>query len=459
MKLTISRKLILTHFAMAFLAVLAVVYALDRFRTLNDLAFKIIHEDFYLVDISKTMIDTLLAQENAEKKYLVLKDPSFEKIFRQRGREFEDTLKALQQRPFAVKMADPARLKELQDRYQSLFQREKQLISEDRVEEAFTLSERESRVLIERMASILRSLQQSAEREMDFRMNMINRLGIAASRITLLLTALTLMIGVILALVTTINISRPLKKLEKATERIAEGNFDYRPDINRRDEIGSLAQAFGFMAERLKELEALHLDASPLTGLPGNLAIEKEIGRRLSEKRLFSLCHVDLDNFKPFADHYGYAWGSEVIKDVGLMLVSALDRRPDQNNGVFLGHIGGDDFVIIAEPGRAEEISREMIRVFDEQIMRFYSEKDRNKGYIIARDRQGIHRKYPLMTITIAIVTDDGSRFANPLDMAKKAAKLKEYAKTLPGSNYIREEDFEKEAGSGGESTLFFKYR
>ncbi|OPY04620.1 MAG: RNase II stability modulator [Syntrophus sp. PtaB.Bin001] len=188
--------------------------------------------------------------------------------------------------------------------------------------------------------------------------------------------------------------------------------------------------------------------------MPGNLAIEREIGRRLSEKRLFSLCHVDLDNFKPFADHYGYAWGSEVIKDVGLMLTAILGRQPDPNNGVFVGHIGGDDFVIIADPERAEEISKETVRVFDEQITRFYSNKDRDKGFIIAKDRKGLNQKYPLMTITIAIVTDDGRRFSNPLDMAKKAAALKEYAKAMPGSNYVKEEDFEKEAESGDKPSL-----
>jgi len=457
MKFTISIKLILSHIVMALLAVLAVIYALDRFQRLTEVTFKIINEDFYLIDTSKTMIDTLLAQENAEKKYLVLKDPYFEKTFHQRSKEFQEALAELQKRPYAVKMANPDLLKELQERYQALFQREVRLISEDRMAEAITLSEQESRVLIEKMASKLRNVQRRAEKERDSRMDKINRLGIAAFRITLLLAVFTLVIGLILALATTINISRPLKKLEKATKRIAEGNFDYRQDIHRNDEIGSLAQAFGFMAERLKELEALHLDASPLTGLPGNLAIEKEIGRRLAENQHFSLCHVDLDNFKPFADRYGYAWGSEVIKDVGQMLTSILDRRPDLEKGAFIGHIGGDDFVVIAEPAQAEEISREMIRVFDEQIIRFYNERDREKGFIIGRDRHGIHRKYPLMTITIAIVTDDGHRFSNPLDMAKKAAELKEYAKPMPGSNYVKEEDFEKEAGSGSEAPSSFK--
>ncbi len=301
---------------------LAVLLCPGRFRTLNDLAFKIIHEDFYLINTSKSMIDTLLAQENAEKKYLVLKDPSFEKIFRQRGREFEVALTALQRRPFAVSRANPERLKELHNQYQSLFQRERRLISDDRIEEAFTLSEKESRLLIERMASLLRSLQQNAEKEMDFRMNTINRLGTTASRITLVLTAVTLIIGLLLAMATTINISRPLKKLEKATERIGEGNFDYRPDIARHDEIGSLAQAFGYMAERLKELEALHLDASPLTGLPAIWPLKKKSAGVCPKSTCFPSV-MSIWTISSLLQTTMATLGSEVIKEVGLMLVAA----------------------------------------------------------------------------------------------------------------------------------------
>jgi hypothetical protein len=76
--------------------------------------------------------------------------------------------------------------------------------------------------------------------------------------------------------------------------------------------------------------------------------------------------------------------------------------------------------------------------------MRFYSEKDRQKGFIIGKDRQGIQQSFPLVTMTIAAVTDDGSKFQGHLDMAKKAAELKEYAKTLPGSNYVKQESLER---------------
>jgi GGDEF domain-containing protein len=172
------------------------------------------------------------------------------------------------------------------------------------------------------------------------------------------------------------------------------------------------------------------------------MAIEMEIQKRLSEKKPFSLCHVDLDNFKPFADKYGYAWGSEVIKEVAHILTENVHTT--DLDGDFVGHVGGDDFIVITGSERAEQVCQKIVEEFDRRSMRFYSEKDRQKGFIIGKDRQGIQQSFPLVTVTIAVVTDDGSKFQGPLDMAKRAAELKEYAKTLPGSNYVKQEYLEK---------------
>jgi GGDEF domain-containing protein len=252
----------------------------------------------------------------------------------------------------------------------------------------------------------------------------------------------SLVLGVLLVLLVTYNISRPLRRLEKATAMIAEGKFDFDFRLDRDDEIGSLSHAFGVMAKRLKILEERNLDASPLTGLPGNLAIERELGNRLRAKTAVSLCHVDLDNFKPFADQYGYAWGSEVIKEVALLLIAELKEAGKK--GDFLGHIGGDDFVIISVPPRSEQICRRIVAGFDGRIRKFYTETDREQGFFIGKDRQGVRQKFPLISVTIAIVTDDGAHFLNPLAMAEAAAQLKEYAKTLPGSNCVTERDVHK---------------
>ena len=442
MKLTIYRKLLLSYLAMALLTVLASAYAIYSLQRLNELAVRIISDDVAVVDVSKKLLETLIAWESAEKRYLILRDPSIEEIFRTRSREFADGLGELGKSRFPGVAPVLARLSLIRGQYDELFSQEAALVRVNLIEEAQTISENQGRKAIDEMALRIRAMQKRAEQDIDARMNAIKEQGLSASRITVLLSLISLAVALLIVMLVTYNISRPLRRLEKATALIADGKFDNDFRLNRRDEIGSLAGAFSTMAQRLKILEERNLDASPLTGLPGNRAIEQEIEKRLQKRERFSLCHVDLDNFKPFADKYGYAWGSEVIKEVARMLedtMKAMDSRSD-----FLGHIGGDDFVVISEPPRAERICRELVSGFDGRIRRFYMQQDREQGFFIGLDRKGVQQKFPLISVTIAIVTDDGTRFRSPLDMAEAAARLKEYAKTLPGSNYVTEKDVER---------------
>jgi diguanylate cyclase (GGDEF)-like protein len=442
MKLIISRKLLASYLAMALLTIMASAYAIFSLQNLNQLAYTIIDHEFFVVDNSKKMMDALLAQESAEKKYLILKDPSIAELFWMRSQEFKNVIENFKKNNIPGLKKAQSQLSLLHNRYDELFNQEVTMVQDNRLEDAAKVSETDCKKTIEEIATSLREIRMKAENNIDTGMNLIKTRGVNASRMTMTLSVISLFVGLALALLITYNISRPLRELKKATERIAEGKFEYNLNINRHDEIGSLANAFSFMTERLKVLETLLLDASPLTGLPGNLAIEKEIEKRFSEKKLFTLCHVDLDNFKPFADKYGYAWGSEVIKEVAHILTNHL--RITEHEGDFVGHVGGDDFIIISEPERTEQLCQKIVDEFDLRIMRFYSEKDRQKEFIMGKDRQGNQQKFPLITVTIAIVSDDGTHFQGPLDMAKKAAELKEYAKTLPGSNYVKLEDFEK---------------
>ncbi|MBN1613285.1 MAG: HAMP domain-containing protein, partial [Deltaproteobacteria bacterium] len=313
MKMTISRKLLLGYLAMALLTVLASVYAIISLRSLNNLTYAIINQDSLILNTSKGMIDALLAQESAEKKYLILRDPSIAELFWTRSREFTGNLNTLRvgQPPHVAAILK--RISIDHDRYDDLFRSEVSLVETGNLEEAMILSDHDSRNIIDGIAEALHSLERKAEKSMTARMNQIKAQGTEASRITMLLSIVSLLSGFILAILITYDISRPLRKLEQATGLVAEGIFDRDLDIRRHDEIGKLADSFTIMTDRLKVLEAKNLDASPLTGLPGNLVIEEEIERRLKAGKPFSLCHLDLDNFKPFADRYGYAWGSEVI--------------------------------------------------------------------------------------------------------------------------------------------------
>lgn len=442
MKLTINRKLLLSYLAMAVLTVLASAYAIISLQQLSDLAYRIINDDFAVVDQSKGLLDSLIAQESAEKRYLILQDPAIEELFRARSREFNRIFETLQKGRFAGFDPNIARISLLHGQYDALFSQEVELVQAKRNEEAQALSEGAGRKAIDETAMLLRALQKRAEGNIDTRMKRINVQSLRASRLTVVLSLVSLVLGVLLVLLITYNISRPLRQLEQATAMIAEGKFDDDFRMDRHDEIGSLSRAFAVMAQRLKVLEERNLDASPLTGLPGNLAIERELGNRLRANQAVSLCHVDLDNFKPFVDHYGYAWGSEVIKEVALLLMAELRESGEKED--FLGHIGGDDFVLISVPPRAEQICRRICSDFDGRIRKFYTEKDREQGFFVGKDRQGVRQKFPLISVTIAIVTDDGARFQNPLAMAEAAAQLKEYAKTLPGSNCVTEKDMRK---------------
>lgn len=439
MKLTISRKLLLGYLFMAFLTVLASAYALYNLQKLSGAADNITNHQFVLMENSKKLMDILLAQESAEKKYLILKDPELEQIFWQRSDEFNEELSRARRLNLDRKTKNVLEEIEVQQkRLKELFSEETAMMQNGQLQEAQTISDTAGRAAIDNIAMRLRGLQKHTDQNINEDMNFIARQGIAAVHITWGLGVLSLILGIALALIITRNISKPLQQLQKATRLIAEGNLDHNIEARRDDEIGALAKSFAHMTKRLKVLEELNLDASPLTGLPGNLAIENRIEQSLVKGKKFSLCQVDLDNFKPFADKYGYAWGSEVIKEVANILQGYVKEADIK--GMFLGHIGGDDYVLIGDPDDVESICKRLVIDFENRILSFYAPEDAKNGYFIGKNRQGIIQKFPLITVTAAIVTDDGSRFKNPLDMARLVAELKEYAKSMSGSNYVTEE-------------------
>jgi GGDEF domain-containing protein len=428
---------------MALLTVLASANAIINLQKLDQTAYDITKRNFAMVKITKSMMDALLTQESTEKKYFIFKDPSLEQIFWQRADEFQTGLEALKKmnsEPGSDKTLDNLTL--LHDSYAALFSREVALLKDGHQQEALALSDTSSKTTIEEIARQLKDIQQRTDKAINDKMNIIATQSSRAINMTVGLSLLSLILGIALALLITHNISTPLKQLQTATGLIAEGKLDHQIDIKRNDEIGALAKSFTYMTQRLKILEEINLDASPLTGLPGNTAIENRIKELLAGRKFFSLCQIDLDNFKPFADKYGYAWGSEVIKAVADIIKRYVEDESSEE--VFIGHIGGDDFVVIAQPEKAKSICRLLVADFEKQMLRFYDAEDAQNGYILGKDRQGVMQKFPLITVTAAMVTDDGSRFKNPLDMAMTVAELKEYAKSLPDSNYVTQEDLEK---------------
>jgi diguanylate cyclase (GGDEF)-like protein len=175
--------------------------------------------------------------------------------------------------------------------------------------------------------------------------------------------------------------------------------------------------------------------ANPLTGLPGNILIQKKIKQRISAQDKFAVLFVDLDNFKSFNDVYGFLKGDLVIRMVGEILIEVIDK--DGNPSDFVGHIGGDDFIVVTTPDKVDLICKHVITKFDSQIYLYYREEDSKKGYIVAVDRQGKMHKVPIMTISIGVVTNDRRKLTSLGMVSEIGAEVKNYAKQKPESNYF----------------------
>ncbi|AIS52760.1 phosphate regulon transcriptional regulatory protein PhoB [Thermoanaerobacter kivui] len=177
--------------------------------------------------------------------------------------------------------------------------------------------------------------------------------------------------------------------------------------------------------------------ANPLTGLRGNIDIKEEIKRRIKENKPYAILYIDLDNFKSYNDYYGFLRGDNVIKLTAKILSDAVNLIGNERD--FLGHIGGDDFVIITTPDKAEEMCKYIISRFDEEIKYLYDDEDRKRGYIETISRTGEKMMFPLVSISIAIVTNEFRDFKNDLEISAVAAELKKKLKIMDGSCYLKD--------------------
>lgn len=180
---------------------------------------------------------------------------------------------------------------------------------------------------------------------------------------------------------------------------------------------------------------AHNFNANALTKLPGNKLIERELAKRISTKKPFSFHYIDINNFKPYNDKYGHIRGDMVIvQTAGIISNNVKSYGSTQD---FVGHIGGDDFVIISPITKAEEIARQTIKDFDSAVANFYSDLDKKTGFIRTKDRSGNIANIPLMSLSIAIVNSDPDKISNIFELTDVSAELKRYLKKLPGSNFM----------------------
>ncbi|MCV6588068.1 MAG: EAL domain-containing protein [Marinobacterium sp.] len=189
----------------------------------------------------------------------------------------------------------------------------------------------------------------------------------------------------------------------------------------------------GSVKDLLKRITELKIKnarySNPLTLLPGNVPIQNEIDLLLQQTADFRVAYFDLNNFKPFNDCYGYSKGDQVIRLLGDLLVRFCDSSEN-----FVGHVGGDDFVVIFRHPEWRDICEQVLTRFDEQVRSFYTPRDLQQGGIWASDRAGEPTFFPMLGLAIGIVHPDPYKCTSHHEVAELAAMAKKEAKKLPGS-------------------------
>ncbi len=186
--------------------------------------------------------------------------------------------------------------------------------------------------------------------------------------------------------------------------------------------------------QRVLERSRKNLAINPSTRLPGPSLIDREISAQLSSQSAFSVCYADLDNFKAYNDFYGYAAGDRLI---GVSAKIIKDTVFDLCREGFVGHIAGDDFVFIIPDERVPEICTWIIKTFDTAIPNYYDAADVERGSIMSINRKGEQESFPLLSISIAVVSTRNRRFKHHGELSRTLAELKKAAKAMPGSNYL----------------------
>ena len=176
------------------------------------------------------------------------------------------------------------------------------------------------------------------------------------------------------------------------------------------------------------------MDCNPLTRLPGNPSIQARVEQEIASGRPFAVLYCDLNNFKSFNDKYGFEAGDRVLKTESQIIVSAAMQAPDS----FVGHIGGDDFIVVCPFDKAESIAQEITAKTDAVAPSFYNEEDRTNGYMVSTNRKGETEKFNFLSIGIGIVHNTKKPLTSFAMVSNIGSELKCLAKKHEkGSFYV----------------------
>ncbi len=255
-----------------------------------------------------------------------------------------------------------------------------------------------------------------------------------AITIGILLIIVNIILGIFLGRL----VIKPIGIFNNAAKKIAGGKLDLRVELSTNDELEELADTFNYMTEELVRMKQRAENANPLTKLPGNIVIMEEVEKKIKEAKKFLVIYCDLDNFKAFNDKYGIHKGDEAIILTGEIFKEAVKAKGNPDD--FVGHEGGDDFLLLTTPDKARAIADHIMEELDKRSKALYDKEDVDRGYIVAHSRDGAVKKFPLLSISLAGVSNEYREIKTYAEVTNIAATLKKKAKKETNSCYVVDE-------------------
>ena len=207
-------------------------------------------------------------------------------------------------------------------------------------------------------------------------------------------------------------------------DRLLAGADDY---VTKPFDLEELAARVHASIRRARTLGGLN----PLSGLPGNSAIYDEMTTRIKQRQSFACLYLDIDHFKSFNDRYGFTRGDTLIVTLAEAIFGAVGASGED---AFLGHIGGDDYVVLCDVGEAEALAGEVVARFEVRSRQLHDDGDLAAGGYEAPDRRGVRTRWPLASVSVGIAMSNPEAFPTAAALAQVAAEMKAVAKAQPGN-------------------------
>lgn len=271
--------------------------------------------------------------------------------------------------------------------------------------------------------------------KLSFSLGNVQEALLAVYKAVALVTLIVILANIILGFLFSKVVIGPIKLLNEVTKIIAKGDLSVRTAIHTQDELEELGSTFNDMTEELIKMKERAENANPLTKLPGNIVIQEEVEKRIKNNRKFMVIYCDLDNFKAFNDKYGIAKGDEAIKMTAEVFKETIKTKGNPDD--FIGHEGGDDFILLSTPNKAQDIAEYIIKEFDKRVRSLYSQEDLAQGYITACARDGSIKQFPIMTISLSGVTNEHRSISSYAQVTNIAAEVKKKAKNIAASVFV----------------------